>query len=195
MEEVVKDKINEQLDLDLLKQKEKLKKRIDDIIGSDKSSYLYKRRLDTIFKSLKDKLLYDESCRKLIKSVDFYQKVEMFMNYDEESMNFNEESKKVITTDIYTLIGEVFKGLYINFILNFLEEEPDFNIPYIGKIRIKEIDRFNPLFKKNIHFFYGRIFLDKSLREDLKRIDKEEKLMIIDSALERTKKILKEKVY
>lgn len=195
MEEVQKEQVNLKLDSDLQKQKDKLKKRIDEIIGSDKSAYFYKRRLETIFNTIKDKLLYDDSCRKMLKSADFFQKIEMFMNYDEEKVEFGEEKKSVITTDIYSVISEVFKSLYINFILSFLEEEPDFMVPYIGRIRIKEVDRFNPLFKKNLHFFFGRIYLDKSLREDLKRIDKEEKLSIIDSALDRTRKILKEKIY
>lgn len=195
MKKELREKANKILDEELEQQKVRLKEKLSVLLGNNHSSAQYTRRLDTIFKTLKDKLMYEGNYKKLLRNADFYQKLELFMNYDEEVVEVGNTQKKVITTDIYKLIGEVFLSLYINFILSFLDDESEFPLPYFGRLKIKEIDRFNPFHNKNIHYFYGRIFLDDALRKDLQRIDKEEKLDLIDDALKHTEKILREKMY
>jgi len=195
MNQSAKETASKMLDIDLEEQKEKLKTKLSNLLGKSASSIQYHRRLDTIFRILKEKLMYNGNYKKLLKNADFYQKVEMFMNYEEEKVSIGDDSRTVITSDIYTLIGEVYKSMYINFILSFLDDEKDFPLPYFGKLRIKEIDRYNPLYDKNVHYFYGRVYLDEALRKDLKKIDKEDKIEIIDDALKHTRKILTEKIF
>lgn len=188
MEEKLKNQANFLIDNELMEEKEKLKERLSKLMGNSKETYKYKKRLDKIFKILNDKLMYEGKYQKIFRNADFYQKLELFMDYEKDD-------EGNIVTDIDKVIGEVFKSLYINFILSFLEREERFPLPYFGELKIKEIDRFNPLFSRNIHYFYGRMYLDKALRKDLQKIDKEEKIDIIDNVLTQTKKALVEKMF
>jgi len=185
------------LDAELAEQRENLRKRIFQLVGLASSSSKQTRRIDRIFQNLKDKLMFDGNYSKLVKNADFYSRIESFMDYDKEIITGpdGKNPQTVITSDIDSIIGEVFKAMYILFILTFLDGETEFPLPYLGRLKIREIDRFNPLHKKNVHYFYGRMYLDPALRRDLQRIDKEEKLDIIDVALKQTEKILTEKMY
>lgn len=171
---------------------DKILKKFYSLCGIKEDDSFYQRRRDKIFKLLKDVFMMTNNKKKLIIGADLYQKVESFMTYQETSLS---DGTKAITTDIETLIGEVLKGLYISFLLHFLDDSEElFPIPYFGKLRIKEINRFNPLHKKNIHYFYGRLYLDEGLRKDLQAIYRNDQIDILDSALKDTKKILEEKI-
>ena len=194
MEKMSKEKAKLIIQQELEDEKEKLKVKILKLMDSSKGSIQYNRRLDKIYMLLKEKLMYEGDYKKLLHNADFYQKIELFMNYDREKVK--ETGDLIITTDIDTLIGEVFKSLYINFILSFLEDEKGyFNLPYLGKLRVKEVRRFHPLQKQIISFFYGRVLLDEDLRKDLKKILDEEKIKVIDDVLQDTRKALYEKIY
>jgi hypothetical protein len=184
-----KDKIRAAVQSEIDEGKEEIQRKLDRLLGKGLSEYQYKRRIDKIYKLLRDTLMLGQNHKKLIRSADFYQKIELFMNYRRDT------ATGLIETPIDKLIGEVFKSMYINFILHFLDDEGDFPIPYLGMLRIKEIDRFNPLWNKNIHYFYGRVYLDEGLRKDLQNINKGEKIGMVKDAINDMGEILSEKVF
>ena len=107
------------------------------------------------------------------------------MNYDKSTYNDDE---------IYELISQVFKSLYINFLLAYLEEDEYIPLPYIGKIRIKELDRYSNFHKKMIKYFYGVIKLDDQIRKEIKQIEKGLKIEAVNETMAETKRVLTETV-
>jgi hypothetical protein len=193
MNHQTKDKASELIRIRLEEEKKNLKDNLHKILGVDNGSVTYKRRLDKIYKTLTDNLMTEGDAKKLLVESDYYQKIELFMTYKEgkdEATN-----KKYITTNIYDIIGEVFKSMYILLILSFLEGEEFFYLPYIGKIAISDVVKFNSHAGKNSHYFYGKLILDRDLKRDLAKIDREEKLQVIKDILNKTRKNLMEKVY
>ena len=144
-----------------------------------------RRRLDRIFEILKERCFYEGNPKKVLSGADFYQKIELFMNYDKK--HYTDE-------ETYEMIAQVFKSLYMNFLLAFLEEDEYMPIPYIGKIKIKNVVRYSPFHRKEIKKYYGIVKLDPDLRKELNKIDKGQKIDLIKETLDTTEKILKEKI-
>ena len=62
--------------------KEALKVKLDRFIDQGKESRYYKRKLDKIMEIMKDKCFYEGKASNVLSSADFYQKIELFMDYD-----------------------------------------------------------------------------------------------------------------
>jgi hypothetical protein len=177
------------IDSEIEEQKKVILEKIKDFMGKDfKDPIRYNKRLAKIMTMIKEKLLSDGETSNLLKNADIYQKIELFMTYDVE------EETGHIKNDIYEIIGEVFKAFYILFILSHLEEEPEFMIPYLGNMRIKEVERFIPLFDKIVHYFYGSVNLDKTLRSELHKMKREEKTETLKHILKKTEESLSEHI-
>ncbi len=171
--------------------KENLRSMINKILLSTQNEVQYNNRLVKICNIIRERLNESTDAEKILQSSDIYQKIEVFMNYDYE---IDENTgQKVITSDIYTLIGEVFKSLYVNFILSYLERERSFPLPYIGKIWIIKWRKFHPISKRVVEALVGKLALDKDLRNDLKKIEKKARIGIIDDILDETRKNLMDK--
>lgn len=169
---------------DLQKSKAMLQQKLKRFAQEGESRY-YKRRLDKIFEIMKERCFYEGKPLKVLQGADFYQKIELFMNYDAE--HYKED-------EVYELIAEVFKSLYMNFLLAYLEEDDYIPIPYIGRIKIKEINRYSEFHKMNIKKHYGIVKLDRDVTRDLRLIDKGEKIDLIQETMDETEKLLKEKI-
>jgi hypothetical protein len=193
-------------DKDLLRAKESLKDEIDNEVESlqeklskivdnpDKGSAVYRRRLDKICKVIEEKFLSNRlNVETLTFCADFYQRIEVFMNYTKRKDT--ETGVTIIETDIHDLISEMYKSMYINFLLSYLEGEFNFKLPYFGKLYLKRVQRFSPFLQKMTEIVLGRITLDKELRKDLVDIDKKKKINMVSDILLETKKILAAKLY
>jgi hypothetical protein len=178
-----KDVLEQEIEEDRIK----ILNKVEALIGKESDSANYRKRLNHIYRMLKEKLMLGGDYKKLLRGADFYQRIETFMNYEYDSKD------NVIKGDVYDIIGEVFKSLYINFILAYLDDDPVF-LPYLGNLKVKEVDRFHPMHKKNIHYIFGNVQLDEQLKRDIRRIDREDKLDIITDVLRNTRKSLIEKV-
>lgn len=169
---------------DLEEEQEKLGEKLKKFLNQENEHY-FTKHLKRIFEVIKDRCLMHGSPPKLLMGADFYQKIELFMNYDRESYSDHE---------IYDLICEVFKSFYINFILAYLEDEDYIPLPYIGKIKLQEVMKYSEFHKEIVKFYYGVIRLDDQFRGELKNIREGKSSNITDSALEQTEKILNEKI-
>ena len=148
-------------------------------------SRYYKRRLDKIYEILKERCFYEGKPLKVLEGADFYQKIEAFMLYDKE--HYSDE-------EIYELIAQVFRSLYTNFILAFLEDEDFIPLPYIGKIKIMDTEHYSEFHKMNVKRYYGIIKLDTDIRKELNAINKNQKIDMIQEVLDNTGKNLKDKI-
>ncbi len=169
---------------DLERSKTILEKKLSKFGKMAESRYYY-RRLNKIFNIMKERCFFEVKPIKVLAGADFYQKIELFMNYDKSTYNDDE---------IYELISQVFKSLYINFLLAYLEEDEYIPLPYIGKIRIKELDRYSNFHKKMIKYFYGVIKLDDQIRKEIKQIEKGLKIEAVNETMAETKRVLTETV-
>ena len=183
------------LDAKIESEKEKILKRLTKLIGLGQGSAQYHKRLDKIYNLIKEKLFVNGEYKQLLKSADMYQRIETFMDYETEKVETTTGVYKVITTDIDSIIGEVFKSLYINIILAYLDDEESFGIPYIGKLFVSQSKKYHPIFKKIVKSLRCKFNLDPDFRKDLHRIDREEKIEVIDTAIKSMKKTLYEKVF
>jgi hypothetical protein len=178
--------LKEEIRKDTSELREKIHKLLDKHQGKSRSD----KRLNKIYRLILGKA-EELGKSRFFDNPDFYAKIEAFMTY-KSKQDINGDT--VIATDIDDLIGEVFKSLYINFLLNYLEGESCIPFPYFGEMYIKEVTRLDESYSEKTKFFYGKMKLDKDLREDLHSIDNDEKLPIIESILEDTKKILMDKL-
>ena len=190
-----KELAKKELDAKIESEKDKILSRLTKLIGLRQGSSQYNKRLDKIYNIIKEKLFINGEYKQLLKSADLFQRIETFMDYETEKVETTTGTYKVIVTDIDNIIGEVFKSLYINIILSYLDDDEFFNIPYIGKLFISQIKKYNPIFKKIVKSLHCRFKIDSDFKKDIHKIDREEKIEIIDTAIKSMKKVLYEKVF
>jgi hypothetical protein len=179
--------IKSRLLADIADGKDALEANLDKFINNKEDSKYYKRRLNRIMEHMQNKCFYEGKPNKVLESADFFQKIELFMDYDSEE--YSDDA-------IYKIIGEVFKSMYINFLLLYMDEEEEYMpLPYIGELRLKDAEHYSEMHKKSIKSFFGSIKLDKTLLKELKKIRAGEKLSIIDDLIEDTAEELKKKAY
>jgi hypothetical protein len=158
----------------------KLKKLMKDSYGN----HFYERRLNRILDIIYEGGFVTGKAPKILGSADFYQKIEAFMNYDKEIFGERE---------IFTLIEQVYKSMYIVFILSFLDDAP-FNVPYLGAIHATSKEIYSELLKKKCHGVYLGFKALPEVKEDLKKLSLGEKIDIIDEVLLDTEEVLAKKI-
>jgi len=164
----------------------KISSRLGQFINKETDARYYDRRLQKILEVMKDKCFFNGKPKKALLGADLYQKIELFMDYN--NSKFSED-------EIYEIIGQVFKGLYVNVVLGYLEEADYIPIPYIGKVKIKEVDRYSELHKRLIKSFYGIIKLDPDLKREIKSIHENEQINLFEDAIKETEEILQGQIH
>jgi hypothetical protein len=154
---------------------------LDRILGESSSSKASsKQRLTRVVALLKDRLAIPGHGKDIFHNADLYQRIEAFMLYSKD------------TDDIYTLIGEVFRSLYVNFILSYLSsDESGFMIPYLGEITIHDRVKDETAGKGDSQKI-GSFKMNRNLLSDLKRADRDEQLIVIQDLLDAAAKSSRE---
>lgn len=163
--EVVIKELNHEID--------QLSAKLDNVLGESSSSRASSRqRLMQILTLLRGRLLVPGYDKKILHNADLYQRIESFMLYDKD------------TDDVYTLIGEVFRSLYVNFILYYLDDEqPRFSLPYLGEITVHNRMKDGTAGKGDSQKICS-FKMDRNLLSDLKRVDRDEQMSVIQDLLE-----------
>ena len=101
-ERLLKEKAKDAIEDDLFEHRDKLLKKFDKFIENENEKKLYTKRLDKIFRLLKDKFLFEGKHKKGIRSSDFYQRIELFMDYDEELEKVREKAWQEYKKDFFS---------------------------------------------------------------------------------------------
>ena len=168
---------------EFIENKKALEAKLDKILKKDDSRY-YSRRLKWIYEIIQERCIMEGKKPEVLAGADFYQKIELFMNYDKDIYN---------DMEVYDFIAEVFKSYYVNFILAFLEGEKFVPLPYLGQIKMREFERYSHMHKRMVNSFFGTVKLDPRVKRELKKINKGLKTDIIKDTLDETERILTEK--
>jgi len=183
MREMIKSRLME----DLSQGKEGLELRISRVKERADSKF-YKRKMDQLYSYIEDKGFPNGDRSQIMDMADFYQKIELFMEYDKE--DYSEE-------EIYRLIAEVYKSMYVNFILYFLNAEhgETFPIPYIGDYRLHHtVTKTENVKAGKVHRFYGVLRMFKDVKDEIRRILNGDDTFLIDDAMEEIKQVLQDKM-